>query len=103
MFKLNSSTVRSIFPAISLLFLGGALAATRLAAQQAPWTPNPASRLHHPGKGEQGEPYTVFKPASSVAVNEALRQSLPGRLSTDAAASSTLPLWFYNVTSSRDG
>src|SRR5579871_5214680 len=98
MLKLNSSTVRSIFPAVSLLLLSGALNGTRLFAQQTSWTPNPASRLHHSKQGAEGEPYTVFKPAGPAAVNEALRQSLPGRLSTDAAASSTLPLWFYNVT-----
>src|SRR3954451_10320733 len=104
MLKLPASVSCSVYPVFSLLLAGGLLLTRSLPGQATTWTGISDDDWTKIPESASAEPqaYVIAKPANFAVVNAAREQTLAGRSAADAQASSLLPLWFYNVISSRD-
>lgn len=85
----------NILPVLVTAFAGSLITAGNVHAQSN-WATLPNS-------SQQGQPYIMVKPANPDVINAARNQVLNAGSAAYSQSSTTLPLWFYNVVSSRDG
>jgi hypothetical protein len=96
-FSTISRTTPTVFGVLVTVFVGHLLAPTYVKAQD--WT-------NIPDTSQQGwtepQPYVTAKAANSAVLNAARSQAVRASSAISSQGSTVLPLWFYDVVSSRD-
>jgi hypothetical protein len=105
--QFHPSITSHLFPVSFLLVAGGLLSSSSLFAQDKQQTKIPENQwINLPDFSIQQptEPqvYVTAKPATPGIMSAVRAQALAAQSTADTQASATLPLWFYNVVSSRD-
>ncbi len=99
MLKLPSSIIPNIFPVFLMMSIGGLLTSAGLRAQDNQWTKIPDPSIQDPAEPQA---YIIVKPANPAIIGAAMAQASTPNSAADTQTSAVLPLWFYNIVSSRD-